>query len=203
MGTHKIELVAKSLDVVRSDSGLGILPTMTIAAAPATVDILFVPGGALGTLRCMEDDEVLTFLRTRAPTARYVTSVCTGSLVLAAAGLLKGYRATSHWVVRDRLADLGAIPVHERVVEDRNRVTGAGVTAGADMALTLAAKLVGPQTAKAIQLNIEYDPHPPFNAGSPEGAGTEVTAALTRAYKPFLDQVNVVVPRVRGRLELS
>ena len=203
MGTHRVELVWKTLDIVREGSGLGIAPTMTFAAAPREVDILFVPGGALGTLRCMEDSDVLGFLASRAPAARYVTSVCTGSLVLAAAGVLKGYRATSHWAVRDRLADLGSIPVHERVVEDRNRVTGAGVSAGIDMALTLAAKLVGAQRAKAAQLNIEYDPRPPFNAGSPEGAGPEVTAAMTDAYKPFLDQLNVVAPRVRGRLGLA
>lgn len=203
MRTHRVALVWKDLGLVRSDSGLGIAPTMTFAEAPAEIDILFVPGGAFGTLRCMEDPAVLDFLASRAPKARYVTSVCTGSLVLAAAGLLRGYRATSHWALRDRLAALGAIPVHERVVEDRNRVTGAGVTAGADMALTLAARIIGESHAKAIQLNIEYDPRPPFNAGTPESAGPEVTAMMTDAYKPLLDTADAVVTRVRGRLGLG
>ncbi len=202
MGTHKVALVWKSLEPVRSVSGLAILPTMTFEQADAAgpIDILFVPGGTLGTLACMEDPAVLAFLGRHAPGARHVTSVCTGSLVLGAAGLLKGYRATSHWVVRDRLKDFGAIPTEARVVEDRNRVTGAGVTAGVDMALTLAERLIGTERAKAIQLNIEYDPHPPFNAGTPAGAGPAIVERLTKMYAPFLDQVNAVVPRAAARV---
>lgn len=203
MRTHRIAIVWKDLGILRADSGLGIAPTMTFADAPADVDILFVPGGALGTLRVMEDPAVLDFLASRAPKARYVTSVCTGSLVLAAAGLLRGYRATSHWALRDRLAALGAIPVNERVVEDRNRVTGAGVTAGADMALTLASRLVGEPYAKAIALNIEYDPKPPFDAGTPERAGAEVAAMLNAAYQPLYTLADGVVARVRRQLGIA
>jgi cyclohexyl-isocyanide hydratase len=201
MGTHKIELVWKDLSIVRSSSGLGIVPSMTFANTPAEIDILFVPGGAAGTIRMMEDPAIIEFLQSRAPKARYITSVCTGSMILAAAGLLNGYRATSHWVLRDRLAQLGAIPVRERVVEDRNRVTGAGVSAGIDMALTLAERLIGVH-AKAIALNIEYDPNPPFRAGTPEQAGDEVTAMMTDAYKPFVVAADQAIPRIRARLGL-
>ena len=202
MGTHRVALVWKTLDPVRSASGVGIVPNLTFAQADAAgpVDILFVPGGSLGTLACMEDPEVLGFLARHAPTARHVTSVCTGSLVLGAAGLLKGYRATSHWIVRDRLADFGATPVEARVVEDRNRITGAGVTAGIDMALTLAGRLVGADMAKAIQLNIEYDPHPPFDAGTPRRAGGAITDRVTRAYAPFLARVGEVAARAAAHV---
>jgi len=200
LGTHEIRQVWKSPDTVTSGSGLGISPTLTFAETPETVDMIFVPGGALGTLRVMEDPVVLSFLASRGAKARYVTSVCTGSLVLAAAGLLQGRRATSHWVARDRLADLGVTPVHARVVEDGNRITGAGVTAGLDFALTLASRLVGETRARALQLNIEYDPQPPFHAGSPEGAGPEVTAMMREAYKPFIAEMDQVLPRARQRL---
>jgi len=203
LGTHEIRQVWKTTDVVRSGSGLGISPTLSFAETPETVDMIFVPGGALGTLSVMEDPVVLSFLASRGAHARYVTSVCTGSLVLAAAGLLKGRRATSHWIARDRLADLGATPVHARVVEDGNRITGAGVTAGLDFALTLASRLVGETRAKALQLNIEYDPQPPFHAGSPETAGPEVTAMMRDAYRPFVAAMDQVLPRVRGRLEAA
>lgn len=202
MGTHRVGLVWKTREPVRSTSGLAILPTMTFedAERAGPIDIVFVPGGTVGTLACMEDPQVLGFLRRHAPTASYVTSVCTGSLVLGAAGLLNGYRATSHWVVRDRLAAFGATPVETRVVEDRNRVTGAGVTAGIDMALTLAARLVGEEHAKALQLNIEYDPDPPFDAGTPQGAGRGVVHHLSKVYAPFIDQVDMVVPRAAAKV---
>ena len=203
MRTHRVVQIWKTKAPVLSLSGLGIVPTMTFAEAPELVDILFVPGGSLGTVSAMEDPEVLGFLESRAPHATWVTSVCTGSLILAAAGLLKGYRATSHWAVRERLAELGAIPTHARVVEDRNRVTGAGVSAGIDMALTLAARIVGEARAKAFQLNIEYDPQPPFHAGSPEGAGPEVTGAVRQAYAPFLDKIPSAIARTRARLGIA
>jgi cyclohexyl-isocyanide hydratase len=205
MGTHRVALVWKNRDPVPSSSGFGIIPTMSFAEAEAEgkIDILFVPGGTIGTMACMEDPDVLGFLRRHAADASLITSVCTGSLILGAAGLLQGYRATSHWVVRDKLSDFGAVPVEARVVEDRNRITGAGVTAGVDMALTLAARLVGPQTAKGLQLNIEYDPDPPFDAGTPTGAGPEVTAALTGLYAPFLAQLGPAVERAAARVRAS
>ncbi len=172
-------LVWKSLDTVVSDSGIGIQPNATFADCPRDLDILFVPGG-FGTAAAMADPEVLAFLTDRAPRAKYVTSVCSGSLILGAAGLLKGYRATSHWALRGMLTRFGAEPVEGRVVVDRNRLTGGGVTAGIDFGLTLLAKLRGDDAAKLTQLTMEYDPEPPFNAGSPEGAGPAlVQQALT------------------------
>ncbi len=172
-------LVWKTMDTVRSDTGIGIRPTATLADCPADLDILFVPGG-FGTAVAMKDPEVLAFLAGRAKRAKYVTSVCSGSLILGAAGLLQGYRATCHWALRDALAMFGAQPAEGRVVVDRNRVTGGGVTAGIDFGLVLLAKLRGDDAAKLAQLTMEYDPEPPFNAGSPQGAGPAlVTQALS------------------------
>jgi cyclohexyl-isocyanide hydratase len=122
----------------------------------------------------LNDEETLAFLQGQAKGARYVTSVCTGALVLGAAGLLKGKRAATHWMSRDMLKAFGAMSVAERVVVDGNVITGGGVTAGIDFALTVAADAFGEDLAKAIQLGIEYDPHPPFAAGSPDGAGPAI-----------------------------
>jgi cyclohexyl-isocyanide hydratase len=179
----EIHLLAHTLDPVRSDRGLTLVPTMRLADAPQ-FDILFVPGGA-GTSAAAEDDEVLTFLRTQAPQARYVTSACTGSLVLGAAGLLDGYRAATHWLSMDLLPLFGAIPVHERVVMDRNRITGGGVTAGIDFALVVAAEIYGAEVAQGIQLTIEYDPHPPFTSGSPTTADPALVAQVVDARRDF------------------
>jgi cyclohexyl-isocyanide hydratase len=148
----------------------------------------------------MGDREVHAFLQRQAKTAKYVTSVCTGSMVLAAAGLLKGYRATSHWLTRDLLAGLGAIPVEQRVVEDRNRITSAGVTAGLDLAFVVTAKLATINYAKAEMLNVEYDPAPPFRAGTPKSAGPLVYGALRDMYgsarKAFEQQVDAAAKRL-------
>lgn len=166
----EIHLVWKNRDAVMTEVGLPIVPTTAFGDCPVDLDVLFAPGGLEGTIAAMEDPDVLRFFADRGRTARYVTSDCTGSLLLGAAGLLRGYKATSHWSVRDHLALLGATPVHERVVRDRNRITGGGVTAGIDFGLTLAALLRGQQEAEGIQLLIEYAPAPPFNAGTPETA---------------------------------
>ena len=166
-------LVWKNLDTVVSDSGIGIQPSATFEDCPKDLDVLFVPGG-FGTAAAMADPEILAFLADRAPRAKYVTSVCSGSLILGAAGLLKGYRATSHWALRDALSMFGAQPVEERVVTDRNRITGGGVTAGIDFGLVMLAKMRGDDTARLTQLTMEYDPAPPFSAGSPAGAGPEL-----------------------------
>ena len=170
----EVHLVAKTMDPVVANGGMKILPTVTLAACPQ-LDIVCVPGGG-GMNPLLNDKETLDFLRKQATGARYVTSVCTGALVLGAAGLLKGKRAATHWMSRDMLSAFGAIPVAERVVQDGNVITGGGVTAGIDFALTVAAEAFGPDLAKSIQLGIEYDPHPPFNAGSPEGAGADIVA---------------------------
>ncbi len=181
----KIHLVWKTRDLIVSDSGIGIQPTTTFADCPHDLDVLFVPGG-FGTAAVMQDREVLGFLAARAAHATYVTSVCTGSLILGAAGLLRGYKATSHWASRDILPMFGAEPVEARVVVDRNRITGGGVTAGIDFGLVLLAKLRGDDIAKVTQLAMEYDPEPPFQAGSPKGAGLAVVK-LTMSYMESAD----------------
>jgi len=181
-----IHLLWKSLDPVRSERGLTILPTATLADCPP-LDLVCVPGGP-GQVALMDDTEVLDFLRRAATTCRAVTSVCTGSLVLAAAGLLSGYRATSHWASRDQLALFGAIPTDERVVFDRDRITGGGVTSGIDFALAVVAHLAGADQARQIQLQMEYDPAPPFDAGSPAAAGPEVVGAVRARIAPLQER---------------
>ena len=182
----KMHIIWKSRDPVTTDSGFAVLPTTTFADCPQ-LDVICVPGG-MGQVALMNDEETLAFLRRQAGGARYITSVCTGSLVLAAAGLLKGYRSACHWSVRDELAAFGAVPVADRVVRDRNRLSGGGVTAGIDFALTLAAELAGEQTAKAIQLMMEYDPNPPFDSGSPEKAGPELVALYKQRTAGMMEQ---------------
>jgi cyclohexyl-isocyanide hydratase len=168
-----IHLVWKTTDLVRSDTGVGIQPTATFETCPRDLDILFVPGG-FGQHQLMNDAEVLRFLADRGPKSKYVTSVCSGSLLLGAAGLLKGHKATSHWASRDALSAFGAEPTDARVVVDRNRITGGGVTAGIDFGLVLLAKLRGDEAAKLTQLAMEYDPEPPFKCGSPKTAGPAI-----------------------------
>ena len=182
----KMHMIWKTRDPVTTDSGFAVLPTTTFADCPQ-LDVICVPGG-VGQVALMNDLETLAFLRHQAEGARFVTSVCTGSLVLAAAGLLKGYRSACHWSVRDELAAFGAIPVAERVVRDRNRLSGGGVTAGIDFGLTLAAELAGEQVARAIQLMMEYDPNPPFDSGSPEKAGPELVALYKQRTAGMMDQ---------------
>lgn len=172
----KTHLVAKRIEPVASDTVLTIMPTTTFADCPQ-LDVICVPGG-FGTDALLNDEETLAFLRAQAKGARYVTSVCTGSIVLAAAGLLDGYRATTHWSAMGYLGQLGAIPEKTRVCTDRNRMTGGGVTAGIDFGLTLAEKLSDRTTAQMIQLTLEYDPAPPFNSGSPDTAPVEVLERL-------------------------
>jgi cyclohexyl-isocyanide hydratase len=194
-----------TLDLVWKDrnslpaSGLLITPTTTLSECPKA-DILFVPGGP-GQLDLMADDEILGFLRRQAEDARYVTSVCTGSLLLAAAGLLGGYRATCHWLSLPQLELFGATPVTERVVVDRNRVTGAGVTAGIDFALTLVAEIFGAERAAAVQLAMEYDPAPPFAGGSPRSADAATLAAVVAWTADFQRRREVAARTAAKRLE--
>jgi cyclohexyl-isocyanide hydratase len=171
-----VHLVWKRIEPVQSDSVLVLTPTTTLADCPQ-LDVICVPGG-VGSDDLLNDEEVLAFLRRQAAGAKFVTSVCTGSLVLGAAGLLRGYRAATHWTAMDNLKAFGATPTKSRVCIDRNRVTGGGVTAGIDFALTLVAMLRDQKTAQAIQLRLEYDPAPPFNAGSPDTAPAEVLALI-------------------------
>jgi len=193
-----VHLVAHTLDPVKTDRGMMILPTVTFADCPP-LDVVMVPGGP-GQQDLMEDEVALGFLRRQAAQAKFVTSVCTGSLVLGAAGLLKGKRATCHWAAIEHLAALGAIPVHERVVVDGNVVTGAGVASGIDFALKLASILESEAVAHEIQLQIEYQPDPPFNAGSPQTARPETVAALRTRLAPLNEQRREVAQRVGRRL---
>jgi len=192
-------LLWKTREAVTSDSGMSIVPTHTLDECPP-LDIVFVPGGP-GQVTLMEDEDVLRFLRRQAAQAKYVTSVCTGSLVLAAAGLLNGYRAACHWMSRELLAELGVEVSPDRYVIDRNRVTGGGVTAGIDFGLKLAALLRGEDEAKRIQLQIEYNPAPPFDAGSPEGAGREIEQAVRQRAMRLQEERRVVIRRVKSRLQ--
>ena len=172
----KLHLIWKRIEPVPSDSVLVLTPTTTFADCPQ-LDVICVPGGC-GVDDMVNDEEMLQFLRDQAKGAKYVTSVCTGSLVLGAAGLLRGYRAATHWTAMENLSAFGATPTKTRVCIDRNRVTGGGVTAGIDFALTLVAMLLDEKTAQAIQLRLEYNPAPPFNAGSPDTAPAEVVALI-------------------------
>ncbi|AXC50657.1 DJ-1/PfpI family protein [Paracoccus suum] len=174
-------LVWKDLAAVPTDAGIAVSPTTDFAGCPEDLDVLFIPGGTIGTNACMTDPEVLEFVADRGSRAKWVTSVCTGSLVLAAAGLLQGYDATSYWAVADLLPLMGARPVDGRVVRDRNRMTGGGVTAGLDFGLTLAAELMGEEAARRVQLVLEYAPEPPFRNGTPDEAGPESTARMKTA----------------------
>ena len=198
MPDTRVHLVASSLDPVRSEWGLTILPDVTFADAPA-LDVLCVPGG-WGVNARLDDEELLTFLRARAEHARYVTSVCSGALLLGAAGLLRGYRATTHWLSLELLPLLGAEAVRERVVRDRNRITGAGVTAGIDFGLALAAELFGPAAAQRIQLAIEYAPAPPFDSGSPDTAPDDIRDTLRRDSHDALQKRRALVEAAARRL---
>ncbi|HAZ46258.1 MAG TPA: DJ-1/PfpI family protein [Cyanobacteria bacterium UBA11369] len=182
----QIHLLWKSLTPITSNEGLTIVPTTTLEHCP-TLDVICVPGGGLGQVEVMKDAEILAFLQQQGATAQYVTSVCTGSIILAAAGLLQGYKATCHWAFRDQLAMLGVEVVPERVAIDRNRITGAGVTSGIDFGLTLVSLLCGEDVAKMTQLMLEYNPEPPFNAGTPEMAGEGILQPLMQFGKPLVE----------------
>jgi cyclohexyl-isocyanide hydratase len=198
MPRTQVHLIAASLEAVRSEHGLAIVPTADFDTAPP-LDILFVPGGP-GQQQVMEDERFIGFLRKRGQEARYVTAVCTGSLLLGAAGLLRGYRATTHWLSLELLAPLGAEPVSERVVVDRNRITGGGVTAGIDFGLVIAATLFGEETARKIQLWIEYDPAPPFHSGSPKSADATLVEDVSNSGRELRENRRRQIERVAARL---
>lgn len=181
LGNTTLNLVWKDKDPVPTDAGFPLLPTATFDEIEE-VDILCIPGG-LGTMEIMQDQQVLGWLQKVAAKAQWVTSVCTGSLVLGAAGLLKGYKSACHWASIDQLEFFGALPVRERIVEDRNRFSGGGVTSGIDFALALTARIRDEDHAKFVQLSIEYDPNPPFDAGSPD----KVPAHILERYYKLID----------------
>ena len=194
-----VHLLWKTLDPVTAGGGMRLLPTTTFAECPQ-LDLVCVPGGA-GMNTLLNDEETLDFVRRQASGARYVTSVCTGSLVLGAAGLLKGRRATTHWMSLSMLAAFGCEPVAERVVVDGNVITGGGVTAGIDFALTVAGEWFGADTARKIQLGIEYDPHPPYDAGAPERADAPLVAVVREAAAARQGEREDAVRRAAARLE--
>ena len=180
-----VEHVVKTTNPVRTDTGISIQPSKTFADYVDPVDVLFVGGGSNGTVALMTDSDTLDFLRRHGKTAKLVTSVCTGSMVLGAAGLLRGYKATSHWSVRDLLPQLGAELAVNRVVQDRNRITAGGVTAGIDFGLRVAAELRGEDYARFLTLALEYDPQPPFGKGVPEKATPAVEKISQSAFDPL------------------
>lgn len=194
-GPTQTLLISKTRDTLYSDSGIGILPEMTLNEAPADLDVLFIPGGP-GQIAIMDDPEYMDFVADRGARAGFVTAVCTGSLVLGAAGLLRGYRATTHWAAHSVLAAYGAQAVAERVVVDRNRITGGGVTAGIDFGLTLLSQFFDEDIAKITQLLMEYDPQPPFDTGSPQAAGE----ALVQRTLPLFDVVAGGMGEVTGKI---
>ena len=190
----RVTLIAPTPAPVRSEWGLTITPDATFADAPP-LDVVCVPGG-WGVDAYLTNDELLDFLRVRSARARFTISICSGSLLLGAAGLLRGYRATTHWLSLDLLQLLGATVVHERVVRDRDRITSAGVTAGIDMSLSLATELFGTMVAQSIQLAIEYDPSPPFSSGSPLTAPESVRTAVSLASAPALARRRSIIERI-------
>jgi len=194
----KVHLIWKDLLSVISSTGLVFTPTMTFDECPQ-LDVICVPGGS-GVGALMEDPQTLDFLNTQSHTARYVTSVCTGSLVLGAAGLLRGRRATTHWAYHDMLSTFGAIPIQERVVRDGNLFTGGGITAGIDFALTLAAELYSEAAAQLVQLQLEYAPAPPFNAGRPDTAPAHVLEEANRRTVESRKTRGEIVARAAARL---
>jgi cyclohexyl-isocyanide hydratase len=181
----EVHLLARDPDPVVAEHGLALVPTGTLEEAPP-LDVICVPGGT-GVNAVLEDDVTLDWLAAQGSRARWVTSVCTGALALGAAGLLRGYLATTHWLALDLLPLLGATPIAERVVIDRNRVTGGGVTAGIDFGLTLAAQLAGEETARRIALGLEYAPAPPF-PGSPRSAPPAMVTATMEAAAPLREE---------------
>jgi cyclohexyl-isocyanide hydratase len=193
-----VHLIWKRIEPVASDSVLTLTPTISFADCPQ-LDVICVPGG-VGSDDMVNDAEMLDFLRKQSAGAKYITSVCTGSLVLGAAGLLRGYNATTHWTAMDMLAAFGATPTRTRVCVDRNRITGGGVTAGIDFALTLVSIMVNRQTAEAIQLRLEYNPAPPFNAGSPDTAPADVLALLNERVATSRQRRREAVARAAARL---
>lgn len=187
-----VHTAAKAIKPIQTDCGFAILPSTNFADCPQA-DLLCVPGG-FGIRDVIQDEATLQFLRAQGSGAKYVTSVCTGSLALGAAGLLEGKRATSHWAYTLLLEKFGATHEKARVVKDANVITAGGVTSGIDFALTVVAEIAGQQVAESIQLSLEYDPHPPFNSGHPDVADPKTLAALQeRVYdKQASDLANII-----------
>ena len=198
----KIHLIWKNLTPVISNEGLTITPTITFDDC-LQLDVICVPGGGMGQIEVMKDREILAFLQQQSTDAKYITSVCTGSMILAAAKLLQGYQATCHWAFREQLTMLGVEVIPERVVIDRNRITGAGVTSGIDLGLTLVSLIWGKAIAQMAQLMIEYDPQPPFNSGDPATAEPEVVDSLLQFGKPLVEAFSQQTKETAAEMNLN
>lgn len=196
----KVLLIAEDLQPVKSDKGLLLMPDTIFENSPQ-VDLLFVPGGK-GIFDAMQNKNLITFLQRQAVNAQYITSVCTGSLVLAAAGLLNGYKATTHWLSLNLLKLFDVEVIENRVVIDRNRITGGGVTAGIDYALYVAAEVFGEEVAKEIQLMIEYNPAPPFNSGSPETEDKEIVHRVINDRKEIQKEREQLIMKLIGQVKV-
>ena len=195
----RLHLVARTLDPVATDCGFAVTPTATFDDCPP-LDLMLAPGGRPGYVEsAIADAALLAFLVKQARTARYVTSVCTGALILGAAGLLKGKRATTHWAAHAELERVGAIPVKARVVRDGNLITAGGVTAGIDFGLVIAAEIAGETAAKACQLINEYDPAPPFDAGHPDRASDELMAVIAARMGDAMPSMRAALDRAMER----
>jgi len=177
-----MHIIAKSAAPISSDSGLSLVPTHTFENCPQ-LDLICIPGGSTGVVRAMGDRDTIEFVQRQSRKAKYVTSVCTGAFILGAAGLLKGRRATTHWAFTELLPLLGATHERGRVVKDGNVITAGGVTSGIDFGLRVVAEIAGETVAQTIQLGLEYDPEPPFDAGHPDRASDAVEAALFPRYE--------------------
>lgn len=195
---RQIHLLWKNLDSIETDEGMKILPSTTFDDCPL-LDVLCVGGGP-GQIAMMNDPEMIEFLQKQGSTAKLITSVCTGSLILAGAGLLQGYQAACHWAFRKQLTILGVEVETERVVIDRNRITGGGITAGIDFGLVIAGMLCGDETAKMIELLLEYNPAPPFNVGSPEKAGDSLINVVTTFGSQLLEASSDATLQAAARL---
>ena len=178
----EVQVVWKHTDPIMTDTGMAVVPTHSFATSFDQPEIVFVPGGTKATFELTQDEETLNFLRTKAKTATWVTSVCTGALVIGAAGLLKGYKATTHWAAKDLLSGYGAEVTDGRYVIDRDRATGGGVTAGIDFGLAMIAEISGEEIAKVAQLAMEYSPKPPLNSGTPEEASAETKKLVLEGF---------------------
>ena len=197
----RVVLLGVDREPIRTEHGMMLIPEKSFGDVAAEgIDILCIPGGT-SINDTLLDRRYLDFVGAAGARAKFVTSVCTGSLLLGAAGLLRGYRATTHWRSVEFLAAFGAIPVaDERVVVDRNRITAAGVSAGIDFALLLAAKICGEAAAQRIQLGIEYDPSPVFSSGHPRTAPAEIVAAEERRLVPAIERRREVVRLAAERM---
>jgi cyclohexyl-isocyanide hydratase len=200
-GLHaKTHIIWKTMEPVPTDMGVTVNPTITIDEVPDNLDVLFVAGGG-GTPEIMKDQEFLDFITRAGKTATYVTAVCTGSVLLAMAGLLEGYRAATYWPFYEPLIALGIEPSYERVCVDRNRITGGGVTAGIDFALQVIAELKGQEAAEFTQLVLEYDPQPTMNSGHPRSARPEIVAQITGLWGRTDKAVRVANAHMERRAE--